>query len=241
MLGSCFTEADKNAFQEGKFKHVVLLLLDKDSMSDFSSPFLLINPSNQGEVGLRDQVAFFRNNIGNTLDLFSGKVGNEGWFAVTAIPNMWINAGPSENGGRNFLAPGPGLGAVNIDGEKDILLDNTSGITPLRATGLHMLKGATVIAVVYEGDIPYNYARKEANLKGRNLGIIAFEVEEIGKKNEKFAGSLPSVKVKILDADKIQEGSLKLFSNAPEIKGIFEPFDDEPNGKIPPAIWVNSN
>lgn len=241
MLGSCFTEADKNAFKEEKFRHVVLMLLDKDSMSDQNSPFLFVNPSNQGEVGLRQQVAFFRNNIGNTLDLFSGKVGNEGWFAVTEIPNMWVNAGPTDNGGRNFLAPGPGLGAPNIDGEKDILLGNTTGVTPLRATGLHMLQGATVLAVLYEGDIPYNYSRKEANLKGRNLGIIAFEVEEIGERNDKFPGSLPSIKVKILDADKIQEGSLKLFSNAPEIKGIFEPFDVEPEGKVPPAIWVNAN
>src|SRR5690606_8493077 len=104
--------------------------------------------------------------IGSTITLYTGEVGDEGWFALKTIPEAWKTAGPTSNGTENFLAAGPGLGSGN---DKEALLDNVPDITPLRAAGLKMLVGKTIIAVVYDSDISMNYGPLRGNLKGANL------------------------------------------------------------------------
>ena len=69
------------------------------------------------------------------------EVTDEGWFALTELPPSWDEAGPTDDGLRNFLAPGEGLGSGD---DPEALLDKIPGVTPLRATGLNQLQGQTV-------------------------------------------------------------------------------------------------
>ena len=120
----------------------VFLLIDEESI-DNGTP-----PNNFSETDVNDQLAsldqrstlrYFQQNIGRQIDLFSGEVGDEGWFAIKTIPNSWIQAGPTSTGTENFLRAAPGLGGGDDDPEK--YLDKIPDITPLRATGLRMLVG----------------------------------------------------------------------------------------------------
>ncbi len=56
------------------------------------------------------------------------------------------------------------------ENENDGFLDEVNDVTPLRATGLAMLTGQTVIAVVFDSDISINYDPLEGNLQGKTLG-----------------------------------------------------------------------
>lgn len=140
------------------------MLIDEDSIDNGNEPnnFNDTDANDQlATIGLRDQLRYFRGNVGKTIDLYTGQVGDEGWFAIKTIPNTWINAGPTNNGAQNYLAPGPGLGSPNINDDREVLLNEIPIITPLRATGLKMLEGSIVLAVVYDSDININYSPLE--------------------------------------------------------------------------------
>ena len=187
------------------------------------------------KLGQRTQLRYFGDNIGKTLWLWTGQVGDEGWFAPKAIPSSWAGAGPTTDGLRNFLGNpskpyshnvGTGLG-TGSDPEK--LLDKIPYVAPLRAEGLHMLIGRTVCAVVYDSDISINYGPLNGSLKGENLGVVAFEVHQVVYQAGFSSSTLPRVQVTIRDANQVCEGKQNLFNNAPEPKASSEPMDIRPN------------
>lgn len=164
------------------------------------------------------------------------RVGDEGFYALKIVPGSWKTAGPSPTGILNFVNAAPGLGGVEDD--KEVLLDKIPNVTPLRATGLAMLKARTVFTVVYDGDISMNYSPLNANLQGANLGLVAFRVVNVVKSTDSSSGSLPVVGVVIEKVSSINGVALNLFSNAPTIASTSEPFDINPPTNIP-AIVTN--
>lgn len=237
------SELNEDELDNGEDKELVVLLIDEDSIDNGNEPngFSDTDVNDQiARVGLREQLRFFKNNVGKTIDLYTGQVGDEAWFALTAVPNTWINAGPTGNGTENFLAPGPGLGAPNIDDDREVLLDEIKGITPLRATGLKMLEGKKVLAVVYDSDISINYSPLEGNLKGDNLGVVAFEVLDVRKRENSSSSSLPIVSIRILDSDEVSKWKKVLFSNPPVPQSSSEPFDITPPASAIGPVFVEA-
>ncbi len=232
----CIVSCDKDESSNGSVElnnenEAVFLIIDEESIDNGNEP------NNFSETDVNDQLAtvgqrrvldYFQKNIGNSIDLFTGQVGDEGWYAKRAIPSTWISAGPTQNGARNFLQAGPGLGSGSPDDNKEVLLDKISDLTPLRATALTMLKGKTVLAVVYDGDISINYSPLSGNLMGANLGIVAFDVLEVKERKDGSTSSLPRVTVRIRNANEIALRNLALFSNAPVPSSSSEPFDIAP-------------
>jgi hypothetical protein len=218
----------------------VVLVIDEESI-DNGNP-----PNNFSEVAVNDHIAsigqratltYFKNNVGKTITLYTGEVGDEGWHALKTIPTSWINAGPTSNGTRNFLQAGPGLGS----GEgPEVLLDKIPNVTPLRATGLKMLVGQTILAVVYDGDVSINYGPLQGNLQGANLGMVALQVISVTKRTDGSSGSLPQISVKIKNVEEAKAATLKLFSNAPVPKSSSEPFDINPPATVPAIKLVNA-
>lgn len=221
----------------------VFLLIDEDSIDNGNPPnnFSDTDVNDQiATLGLRTQLKYFRENVGKTIDIYTGQVGDEGWFALKTIPNNWKSAGPTDNGLRNYLAPGPGLGAAFPDDDREVLLDKIPGVTPLRATGLAMLVGKTVLAVVYDSDVSINYSPLLGNLQGANLGIVAFDVLEVRKRTGGSSSSLPVVSIRIRNADEVLGRQLLLFSNAPVPQSSSEPFDIDPPGNAPAPGFVQA-
>lgn len=219
----------------------IFLVIDEESIDNGNQPnnFSATDVNDHlARVGLRQQLSYFRRNVGRTIDLFTGEVGDEGWHALKTIPAAWRTAGPTTNGTRNFLKAGPGLGG-GTDGP-EVLLDKIPNVTPLRARGLAMLTGKTVLAVVYDGDVTTNYGPLNANLQGANLGVVALQVLEVRKRTDGSSGSLPRVKVKIVSVDAAIASNLKLFSNAPAPRSSSEPFDVTPPAAIPTVTLVNA-
>lgn len=155
-------------------------------------------------------------------------MGDEGWFALKTIPDSWITDGPTDDGLRNFLLAGPGLGTPDTNGDREALLDKIPDVTPLRATGLKMLEGRQVCAVVYDNDISMNYSPLNGSLKGATLGTVAFEVLAVRQLSGFSSSSLPEVEIRILDAELVCGEPLTLFTEAPEPISSSEPFDVAP-------------
>ncbi|MCM4158927.1 hypothetical protein FHG64_01530 [Antarcticibacterium flavum] len=218
----------------------VFILIDEESIDNGNEPnnFSETDVNDQlAEVGLRQPLDYFENNIGEEIELYTGQVGDEGWFAFTAISSSWVSAGPTQLGARNFIEAGPGLGQ---DGSED-LLDEVPDVIPLRATGLAMLTGQTVLAVVYDSDISINYDPIEANLQGDNLGIVAFEILEVNARTGGSDSDLPVVRVLIKDAGEIAAGDLLLFSNPPIPESSSEPEDITPPSNVPDIVVIEAN
>ncbi|MGM0391786.1 MAG: hypothetical protein ACQEQB_08565 [Bacteroidota bacterium] len=210
----------------------VVLVIDEESIDNGNEPNNFSESDvndNLAEIGLRQTLRYFRDNIGDEIVLYTGQVGDEGWFTLKTIPDSWETAGPTGSGLRNFLLAGPGLG----ENENDDLLDEVNEVIPLRATGLAMLTGQTVIAVVYDSDISINYDPIEGDLQGENLGIVAFEVLSVTERTDGSDSDLPSVRLKILNADEINDLELNLFSNVPIPESSSEPKDTVPASNIP--------
>jgi hypothetical protein len=217
----------------------VFLIIDEESIDNGNEPnnFSANDVNDQlAAVGLRQQLRYFQENIGKTIDLYTGQVGDEGWHALKTIPSSWISTGPTPNGARNFLQAGPKLGGGGDD--KEVLLDKIPDVTPLRATGLTMLIGKTVLAVVYDSDISINYSPLNGNLQGANLGIVAFDVLAVSQRTNGSTSSLPKVTVRIRNAAQTANGALQLFSNAPAPQSSSEPFDIAPPAVAPAAIFI---
>ncbi len=205
----------------------VLLVIDEDSIDNGNPPnfFSDVEVNDDiADIGLRTQLPFFATNadVGETITLHTGEVGDEGWFALKTIPESWDNAGPTADGLRNFVGlpslPSPhdvgeGLGAGD---DPEAFLDKIPDVTPLRATGLKALEGKRVRAVVFDSDISINYDPLDGSLKGANLGTVAFEVVDVRARTDGSSSSLPEVDIEILDAECVCEGELDLFLDAPE-------------------------
>ena len=169
-------------------------------------------------------------------------MGDEGWFAVPTIPDSWNTAGPTSDGLSNFIGNpaaepewdhslhgvGPGLG-TGLDPES--LLDKIPDVTPLRATGLAMLVGHTLCAVVYDSDVSINYVDPiNGSLKGANYGTVAFRVLSVTALDKNVdqnvsSSSLPKASIRIMDAEQVCRGPLTLFTEAPEPISSSDPFD----------------
>ncbi len=215
---------------------ITFLLMDEDAIDNGSEPnnFSETEVNDQiADIGQRQTLEYFQENIGEVINLYSGQVGDEGWFALKNIPNSWINTGPTTNGLQNYLTPGPGLGASGDDPE--ILLDEIPDVIPLRATGLKMLEGQTVYAVVYDSDISVNYDPIEANLQGANLGIVALDILNVTERTDGSSSDLPIISIRIRNTTEIGGLTLSIFSNAPIPESSSEPFDVSPP-TTPPAI-----
>lgn len=246
LFGSCQKEVSETlddarvalagtaASSSGSGSGSIVLVIDEESIDNGNPPndFSETDVNDQlARVGLRQTLRYFRDNVGKTVELYTGEVGDEGWHALKTIPNTWISAGLTGNGTRNFLQAGPGLGGGE-DGP-EVLLDKIPNVTPLRARGLKMLTGRTVLAVVYDGDVSINYGPLSGNLQGANLGLVALEVLDVRRRTDGSSGSLPRVSVRIKAVDAAMNAPLKLFSNAPVPRSSSEPFDVNPPASIP--------
>lgn len=213
----------------------ILLVIDEDCIDNGNPPngFSDVDVNDQmAEVGVRSQLRYFSQNIGRTIDLYTGEVGDEGWHSLKTIPSSWISAGPTDNGAMNFVLAGPGLGSRNRDDDREAYLDKIPDVTPLRATGLRMLVGQIILAVVYDSDVSINYSPLLGSLKGANLGLVALRVIDVRERRDGSTGSLPTVTVEILDSDNVQQGRLYLFANAPVPRSSSEPYDVAPPKRV---------
>lgn len=241
-LFSCEQSNDPVSDDEGfSNSTAVFLIIDEGSIDNGNPPndFSANDVNDQlARIGLREPLRFFENNVGREIDLFTGQVGDEGWFAIRTIPNSWISTGPTGNGLRNYLTPGPSLGATVPDDDREVLLDEIPNVTPLRAQGLAMLVGQTVYAVVYDSDISINYSPITGNLQGDNLGVVAFDVLRVAERTDGSTSDLPRVSIRIRNAEVVSGQDLSLFSNAPVPQSSSEPFDIAPPSN-PPAIVLS--
>jgi hypothetical protein len=201
-----------------------LLVIDKNGIDDGKAPTFFSQGQVNNDVagiGVRAQLRFFRDHVGQTVVLPSGKIEQEGWLALRTIPPSWAQAGgavgfvgnPAANPGDP--APhgtGPGLGAPNANGDTQSLLRGVPNVTPLRETALTNLVGREVCAVAYDAQINYRIG----DLRGKTLGTVAFQVVAVTPSND--PSLLPNVEVRILDAKSVCRGPFALLTNA-EITG----------------------
>jgi len=217
---------------------LVFLIIDEDSVDNGLPPNFfddLDTNDDKAEIGLRDQLRFFAANTGTTIELFTGEVGDEAWFAPTTTPTSWDDAGPND-GLRNFVGildatatpttfiPSDGLGRGS---DPEELLDKIDDVIPLRAEGLQLLEGKTVCAVVYDSDTSINYNKfvLDGNLQGANLGTIAFKVTSVTDLTGFSSSSLPKVELVILDVFDVCGGTLDTLTEVPIPPTSSEPFD----------------
>ena len=206
----------------------VFLVIDEESIDNGNPPnhFSATDVNDHiARIGLRSELPYFAANENDTITLHTGTVGDEGWFAPKTIPSKWNTVGPTADGLRNFLLAGPGLGSGS---NPERYLDKIPNVTPLRATGLKMLEGACVCAMVYDSNVSINYGPLNGSLKGANLGLAAFEVEEVTQLTGYSSGSLPKVEVEIRDTAEVCNGPLSLFSQAPAPTSSSQPYDIAP-------------
>jgi hypothetical protein len=225
----------------GSITESVLLVIDEESIDNGNAPnnFSETDVNDQiATIGQRQSLRYFRENTGDTIDLFTGDVGDEGWHAIKTIPQAWKTAGPGTIGSRNYLQAGPGLGGGTDVPE--VLLDKIPDVTPLRADGLKMLLGKTVLAVVYDGDVAINYSPLDGSLKGANLGLVALEVIKVTRRTDGSSSSLPRITVKIISVNDAKAAALKLFSNAPVPLSSSVPFNVNPSATVTAIALVDA-
>ncbi len=210
-----------------KIAGIALLVIDKDGINDKRPPNFFSDIQVNDDVaalGVRAQLRFFRDQIGQTITLPAGAVGDEGWFALKTIPQSWAQAGGAAgyvgNPAANPEDPapqgtGPGLGAPDANGDPDSLLKNVPDVTPLRATALNNLVGREVCAVVYDNQVGINQDKRTGDLRGANLGTVAFQVVALAPSGDTSSPSpLPNVQVRIRDARTTCRGPFALLSDA---------------------------
>jgi hypothetical protein len=196
-----------------------LLVLDADALAIGLGSHPLTPSDIQADssrIGQRGVLPFFADHLGEEMTLPGGSMGDEGWFAFTSVRHSWKLAGPDPDDGlRNYFEAGPGLGSADARGREEYLLQKASNITPLRATGLARLEGRAVCAVVLDGDVQMSYHPTSADLRGKNLGTVAFEVVSSQRLAGASPNALPSVTVRILDAEMACQDKFHFFSDAP--------------------------
>jgi hypothetical protein len=213
------------------------LVLDGEAIEKETAPTDFsdrdINDDIKG-LAQRNVLRWFAVNVGRTVELRGGMVGDEGFHAPTRVPASWLTAGTAGGGIRNLLAAAPGLGG---NGNED-LLDKVPGIRPLRATGLTMLRGRAVCALVLAGDVGTNYAPLSAAIKGDALGIVAFDIVATRTNRSESSQSLPWVTIRVRDAASTCGGPLALFANAPAPRSSGEPNDIVVRATVPAPIFT---
>jgi len=209
-----------------KIAGIALLVIDKDGIDDKKPPNFFSDTQVNDDVaalGVRAQLRFFRDQVGQTITLPAGAVGDEGWFALKTIPASWAQAGGAAgfvgNPAANPEDPapqgtGPGLGAPDATGDPDSLLKNVPNVTPLGATALGNLIGRQVCAVVYDHQVGIDPDQRTGDLRGANLGTVAFQVVALAPSGDASSLSLPSVQVRIRDARTTCRGPFALLTDA---------------------------
>ena len=213
----------------------VFLVLDADAIQKETDPNQFSDRDINDDIkakGQRRVLRWFAANVGRTIDLPSGEVGSEGFHAPTSVPRSWITAGSAGGGIRNLLAAAPGLGGQ----DNDNLLDKIAGVRPLRATGVTMLRGQAVCALVLAGDVGTNYAPLTASLQGDAYGIVAFDLVATRTNRGQSSTSLPWVTIRVRDAQSTCGGPLALFANAPAPRSSSEPNDIAVRATVPAPI-----
>jgi alpha-tubulin suppressor-like RCC1 family protein len=239
------TPAGGGAFTtQGVDSEALLLVIDQDSIGTGGAPNFFTAADVNDDIaalGRRSELRFFDAHEDEAITLYTGQVGDEGWFALTTIPAAWDNTGPVVGDGlRNYVGNpslpyphdvGPGLGTGN---DPEALLDKVPGVTPLRAAGLRALTGKMACAVVYDGDVSINYRPLNGSLKGASLGTIAFEVTNMtARAGDTSSLSLPAVEVKILDADDVCERDLVLAGDVSSAGGLAVSADGSASVAVP--------
>ncbi len=222
------------------------LVLDEDAIDNGIAPnFFLSSEINDdiAAIGLRLPLpAFSGANIGTTIQLSTGNVGDEGWYVLEKIPQSWIDAGPiniglpTDIGIGNYLVPGPGLGTPDANGNRETLLDKIDNLNPLRAHGLEQLVGRDVCAAVRNSSISISHNPLLGSLKGDYLGVVAFHVisfEVLSGTTGFSADVLPEATIEILDSDIICGQGLFVLDTFPVHTSSSEPFDVDPNIPLP--------
>jgi hypothetical protein len=69
------------------------------------------------------------------------------------------------------------------------------------------------------------YGPLNGQLKGADLGIVAFEVLEARTLTGQSSGSLPEITIRVLDPEHALERRPRLFTEAPEPRSSSEPYD----------------
>ncbi|MCU0623335.1 MAG: hypothetical protein MUF53_05650 [Gemmatimonadaceae bacterium] len=216
----------------------VLMVVDDDGISHGAEPTFFTEADVNADSARKDQrgvLPYFAANVGRELELWSGSVGDEAFHVLPAIPASWRTAGPTTNGARNFVMAGPGLGG----NDNDDRLDKVGGVVPLRATGLAMLRGVPICAVVLKGDVGMNYAPRYGSLKGEALGLAAFEIVSVTRRRNGSSTDLPRVTIRIRDTQATCGGALALLTNAPAPRSSSSPTDLAPAATVPaPTLMV---
>jgi hypothetical protein len=193
----------------------VLLVLDADAIAVGQPPNSFAETDinkDVADVGLRDRLPYFVRHVGDQIMLPGGQAGHEGWFALTSVPDTWQSAQGAGDGPQRFVLAGSGLGSPDVNDDRQSLLDNVAGVTPLRASGLQTLIGRHVCGVVYAAKISWTQDASGTSLRGATLGLVAFSVAAVGGGD---AAEPPSVEIEILDAAQTCSGALTLMSDAP--------------------------
>jgi hypothetical protein len=180
-----------------------LVLDDEGIAGDKPPPGFTEWNVNQGVAGeqQRSVLPFFAAHVGDQIDLTSGQVGDQGWFAPQIIPQEWADAGPSPDGLQNYI------NATVPNGD----LDQIPDVRPLRAAGFCALKGKTIAALVKDSNVGINEVNGQlvGDLTGAYKGKIAFEIVEVTAHPD--GGSmLPVITIRILDATVVFAGVVHL-------------------------------
>ena len=187
-------------------------------------------------IGNRGDLLAFADKVGTEVTLPAGTLGDEGWFAITTVRIAWRSAGPDMTDGlRNYVEAGPGLGTSDAAGNKETLLENVPNLTPLRATGLARLEGRAVCAVVLDGEVEMGYDPLHGDISGPNLGKVAFQVLSVQSASND-PNALPSVRVRILDADAVCGETLTPYVDVPAAVSPTQPPD-----VVRPACVIQEN
>lgn len=181
----------------------VLLLIDRDSIAAglATNGFTTQDVNEElASIGMRDPLPYFRRNSGRAVVLSTGQGANPGWLAPDSVPANWASEPGETDGLSNFLLAGPGLGSPEESGERTRLLAGIR-LSGIRGVRLQALRGRTVCAVVFHGDL----AEGVTDLTGPTLGIVAFRVTGVSS-----GETSPTVEAEILDTGQLCLGTLVL-------------------------------
>jgi len=189
----------------------VLLLLDRSAIDHGDETHLV--PADAANVaiasvGLREPLPFFAARVGETFTIPGGTAESAGWFALRAAPDTWASEPGGADGLENFALAGPGLGSPDEAGDRVALLQSVAGVAGLDPTGLGMLTGRKVCAVVYADDVA---AGETSSLALPALGLVAFRITSV----DPAATAFGAATVEILDVHETCSGALQAFSEAP--------------------------
>lgn len=162
----------------------VLLLLDSNAVAAEQAPNLFspedVNASIAG-VGVREPLRFFAQKTDETIVLPGGVAGHEGWFTLGSTPAGWASDPSVDDGSKNFLSAGPGLGSPDEAGNRTSLLTSV-GVTPLSLAQLQFLAGRDVCAAVFANEL--TWSADGTALDGPTTGVVSFSVVSVVEGSE---------------------------------------------------------